>query len=83
MPDFWDERKKFEKTGKFILRDWTKMVIITDLDNAMHEKYHFEIEPEADANSVPTRPAGDDVVLNMYFEIASPTPLSNVDITPK
>ena len=49
----------------------------------MHEKYHFEIEPEADANSVPTRPAGDNVVLNMYFPIASPAPLSNVDITPK
>jgi hypothetical protein len=74
MPDFWNERKKFEKTGKFILRDWTKKLIVIDLNNAMGEKYHFEIESEADANSVPTRPAGDDTVLNMFFPIASPTP---------
>lgn len=71
MPDFWDERKKFEKSNQFIIRDWTKKLIVIDLKNAMNEKYHFEIEPEADANSVPTRPAGDDVVLNMYFPIAT------------
>lgn len=78
MSDFWDERKKFEKSNQFILRDWTKMILVTDLQNAMGETYHFEIEPETDANSIPTRPAGDDVVLNIFIPIAtSPTPPLN------
>ena len=72
MADFWDERKKFEKTGKFILRDWTKKTIVIDLQNAMGETYHFEIEPEADASSVPTRPLGDDVNMNLEMPIAAP-----------
>lgn len=71
MPDFWDERKKFENTGQFILRDWTKHNLVLDLTNSLGEKYHFRIEPEADANSVPTRPAGDNVVLNMFIPITT------------
>ena len=64
MPsDFWTERAKFEKTGNFITRDWTQKTIIIDLVNAMGEKYHFEVEPEADAGAVPTRPANGDTVL--------------------
>lgn len=72
MADFWTERAKFEKTGNFITRDWTQKTIIIDLVNAMGEKYHFEIEPEADASSVPTRPLGDDVKMNLEMPIATP-----------
>jgi hypothetical protein len=54
-----------------IINDWTKDTIILDLTNSLGEQYHFEIEPEADANSVPTRPANDDTVLNMWMPIAT------------
>jgi hypothetical protein len=58
-----------------IINDWTQDTIILDLTNALGELYHFEIEPNADANSVPTRPANDDTVLHLWMPIASPTPL--------
>lgn len=70
MADFWSERKKFEKSGQFKIVDWTKKLLVIDLQNAMGETYHFEIEPEADASSIPTRPANDNTVLNMHFPIA-------------
>jgi len=74
MADFWDERKKFDKSGNYKTYDWTKKIIVLDLQNSIGELYHFEIEPDADANSVPTRPANDDTVLNIFMPIASPTP---------
>jgi hypothetical protein len=57
-----------------VINDWTQDTIILDLTNALGELYHFEIEPNADANSVPTRPGNDDTVLNLFIPIASPTP---------
>lgn len=67
---------------KPILNDWTGCTLILDLTNSLGEEYHFEIEPEADANSVPTRPHNDDTVLNMYlpllFDFSKIKPLSPV-----
>lgn len=54
------------------MRDWTQVTIIIDLQNAMGELYHFEIEPEADANSIPTRSSNDDTVLNIYLPLLAP-----------
>ena len=38
-----------------IIRDWTNETIVIDMENAIGEKYHFEIPPGADPKSVPLR----------------------------
>lgn len=63
-----------EYRDKPILNDWTNCTLILDLTNSLGEEYHFEIEPEADASLVPTRPAGDDTVLNMYLPLLDQLP---------
>ena len=59
-------------SDKPIINDWTKETIVIDLTNSLGEQYHFEIEPEADPSSIPSRPAGgptDDVILNMFMPL--------------
>lgn len=75
-----------EYRDKPILNDWTNCTLVLDLTNSLGEDYHFEIEPEADASSIPSRPTsspGDknqDVILNMYmpllFDFSKIKPLS-------
>jgi len=52
-----------------IVRDWTEKTIVIDLTNALGEQYHFEIEPNADADKIPNRQNNDDTVLNMLLPI--------------
>lgn len=59
---------------KVIENDWTNCTLILDLTNSLGEQYHFEVEPEADANSVPTRPYNDDTVLNMFMPLLEKLP---------
>ena len=69
MADLWDERKKFEKSGEYILNDWTGYALVLTLTNSIGEKFKWNFEPEADASSIPTRPTNDDTVLNMYLPL--------------
>ena len=74
MMDFWDEIKEFEQSGKYKINDWTNKIIVIDEINSLGESYHFEIEPEADLNSIPSRPIADEgkTSLLLYMPIVNP-----------
>ena len=62
------------KGQDIIILDWTQDTIIIDLTNALGEQYHFEIEPKADLNSIPSRPIADEgkTSLLLYMPIVNP-----------
>lgn len=69
-----------EYLDKPILNNWTNCILVLDLTNSLGEQYHFEIEPEADASLIPSRPTsgpGDknqDVVLNITIPLLMQLP---------
>jgi hypothetical protein len=74
MNDVWEQRKQFEKSGKFITRDWTKHTLSIDLQNSLGEKFHFDVEPEADAKSVSGKSnmgVTDGIILHLLMPIAT------------
>lgn len=62
------------KNESKVIRDWTQETLVVDVVNSLGERYHFEVEPNANPNSVASRPTdypiGGNRVMNVTFPIA-------------
>lgn len=43
------------KNESQVINDWTKETLVVDMVNSIGEKYHFEVEPYANPNTIPLR----------------------------